>query len=57
MKTIIDMSADRANFIDQTQSLNLYLEIPTVGIISSMLFYAYRKGEKFCSGENFNWFK
>ncbi|CAL8106755.1 unnamed protein product [Calicophoron daubneyi] len=45
-KTIIDMAADRAPFIDQSQSLNLYLAQPNYPKITSMHFYAWRKGLK-----------
>jgi len=45
-KAIIDMSADRAPFICQSQSLNLYLQNPNEGAISSMQFYAWKKGLK-----------
>jgi len=46
MKTIIDMAADRAPFVDQTQSMNLFLASPTMKNVSSMLFYAWKKGLK-----------
>ena len=46
MKTIIDMAADRAPFVDQTQSMNLFLASPTLKNVSSMLFYAWKKGLK-----------
>lgn len=45
-KALIDLSADRAPFICQSQSLNLYLETPTESAISSMQFYAWKKGLK-----------
>ncbi|VDQ00397.1 unnamed protein product [Trichobilharzia regenti] len=45
-KKIIDMAADRAPFIDQSQSLNLHLAQPNYGKITSMHFYAWRKGLK-----------
>ena len=45
-KAIIDLSADRAAFICQSQSLNLYLQNPNEGAISSMQFYAWEKGLK-----------
>ena len=45
-KILIDLAADRAAFIDQTQSLNLYLENPTHKNLSSMHFYAWKKGLK-----------
>lgn len=45
-KTIIDMAADRAVFIDQSQSMNLFVESPTLSKLSSMHFYAWKKGLK-----------
>jgi ribonucleoside-diphosphate reductase alpha subunit len=45
-KTVIDMSADRAPFIDQTQSMNLWLSTPTFGKVNSMHMYAWKKGLK-----------
>jgi ribonucleoside-diphosphate reductase alpha subunit len=46
MKSIIDMSADRGAYIDQSQSLNLFMENPTVAKLSSMHMYAWKKGLK-----------
>ncbi len=46
MKNIIDMSADRGNFIDQSQSLNLFLANADYGKLTSMHFYAWKKGLK-----------
>ena len=46
MKTIINMAADRAPFICQSQSLNLFIAEPTSSKISSMHFYAWKKGLK-----------
>lgn len=46
MKSLIDMGADRSAFIDQSQSLNLFLESPTIGKLSSMYMYAWKKGLK-----------
>ncbi len=43
MKDIIDMSADRAVYICQTQSLNLFIRHPNQSILSSMYFYAHKK--------------
>ena len=40
------MSSDRAPFIDQTQSMNLWLANPTFGKVSSMHMYAWKKGLK-----------
>lgn len=45
-KTIIDMAADRGAFICQSQSLNLFVENPTFGKLSSMHFYGWQKGLK-----------
>ena len=45
-KVIIDMAADRGAFIDQTQSMNLFVREPNVGILSSMHFYGWKKGLK-----------
>ncbi|KAF5103873.1 hypothetical protein D0Z03_000002 [Geotrichum reessii] len=45
-KTIIDMAADRAAFIDQSQSLNIYIQAPTMGKLTSMHFYGWKKGLK-----------
>lgn len=46
MKSLIDMAADRGAFIDQSQSLNLFQESPTIGKLSSMYMYAWKKGVK-----------
>ena len=46
MKTLINMAADRAPFICQSQSLNLFLAEPTPSKVSSMHFYAWKKGLK-----------
>lgn len=45
-KALIDMAADRGAYIDQSQSLNLFLESPTIGKLSSMYNYAWKKGLK-----------
>jgi len=45
-KTIIDMSADRGVYIDQSQSMNLFVESPTVSKLSSMHMYAWKQGLK-----------
>jgi ribonucleotide reductase alpha subunit len=45
-KCIIDMAADRGAFVDQSQSMNLFLESPTMSKISSMHMYAWQKGLK-----------
>jgi len=46
MKTIINMSADRAPYVCQSQSLNLFVADPTYARISSMHVYAWKKGVK-----------
>lgn len=46
MRALIDMAAERGAFIDQSQSLNLFVESPTIGKLSSMYFYAWKKGLK-----------
>ena len=46
MKTIIQMSRDRAPFVCQSQSLNLFIAEPTYSKLSSMHFYAWREGLK-----------
>ena len=45
-KSIIDMSAERGPFIDQSQSLNIFMENPTPAKLTSMHFYGWRKGLK-----------
>ena len=45
-KHIIDMAADRGQFICQSQSLNLFMEAPNFSKLSSMHFYAWQKGLK-----------
>jgi ribonucleoside-diphosphate reductase alpha chain len=46
MRSLIDMAADRGAFIDQGQSLNLFVESPNIGTLSSMYFYAWKRGLK-----------
>ena len=45
-KSIIEMSADRGPFIDQSQSLNIFMENPTPAKLTSMHFYGWKKGLK-----------
>lgn len=45
-RALIDMAADRGAFIDQSQSLNLFVESPSIGKLSSMYMYAWKKGLK-----------
>jgi ribonucleotide reductase alpha subunit len=46
MKSIIDMAADRGKFIDQSQSLNLFIADPTIDKLTAMHFYGWKKGLK-----------
>ncbi|MEM1334313.1 MAG: ribonucleoside-diphosphate reductase subunit alpha, partial [Actinomycetota bacterium] len=45
-RNLIDMAADRGAFIDQSQSLNLFMETPTIGKLSSMYLHAWKQGLK-----------
>jgi ribonucleoside-diphosphate reductase alpha subunit len=45
-KSLIDMAADRGRYIDQSQSLNLFVENPTVPKLSSMHMYTWKSGLK-----------
>ncbi|WP_431635308.1 ribonucleoside-diphosphate reductase subunit alpha [Dyella sp. KULCS107] len=45
-KALIDLAAARAAFIDQSQSLNLFMENPNIGQLSSMYMYAWKAGIK-----------
>mmetsp|Transcript_56526 Transcript_56526/g.126285 ORF Transcript_56526/g.126285 Transcript_56526/m.126285 type:complete len:276 (+) Transcript_56526:1020-1847(+) len=45
-RTLIDMAADRGAFIDQSQSLNLFLKQPTFAQLSSMHFHGWKRGLK-----------
>ena len=46
MRSLIDMAAERGAFIDQSASLNLFIESPTIGALSSMYMHAWKKGLK-----------
>jgi len=46
MRALVDMAAARGPFIDQAQSLNLFIESPTIGALSSMYFHAWKQGLK-----------
>ncbi|MCM2282379.1 MAG: ribonucleoside-diphosphate reductase subunit alpha [Bdellovibrionaceae bacterium] len=46
MKALIDMAAERGAYIDQSASLNLFMESPTIGKLSSMYMYAWKRGIK-----------
>ena len=45
-KSIIDMAADRGTYIDQSQSLNIFMENPSLAKLSSMHMYGWKKGLK-----------
>ncbi|MEU8087456.1 ribonucleoside-diphosphate reductase subunit alpha [Micromonospora sp. NPDC049101] len=45
-RALVDLAAARAPFIDQSQSLNLFLAAPTIGKLSSMYLYAWKVGLK-----------
>jgi len=46
MRSLIDMGAERGAYIDQSQSLNLFMETPSIGKLSSMYMYAWEQGVK-----------
>ena len=45
-KVIIDMAADRGAYICQSQSMNIFMQDPNFGKLTSMHFYAWKKGLK-----------
>jgi ribonucleoside-diphosphate reductase alpha chain len=45
-RALIELAAARAPFIDQSQSLNLFISAPTIGKLSSMYLYAWKAGLK-----------
>ncbi|MGI9625027.1 MAG: ribonucleoside-diphosphate reductase subunit alpha, partial [Acidimicrobiales bacterium] len=45
-KSLLEMGAARGAFVDQSQSLNLFMESPTIGKLSSMYMYAWKQGLK-----------
>jgi ribonucleoside-diphosphate reductase alpha chain len=45
-KTVIDMAVDRAAFVRQSQSMNLFMDTPDTHKLTSMHFYAWEKGLK-----------
>lgn len=45
-KAVLDMAADRGAFIDQSQSLNIFMENANFGKLTSMHFYGWKKGLK-----------
>jgi ribonucleoside-diphosphate reductase alpha chain len=46
MRSLIDMAAGRGAFIDQSASLNLFMESPNIGAMSSMYMHAWKRGIK-----------
>ncbi|MGB6744457.1 MAG: ribonucleoside-diphosphate reductase subunit alpha, partial [Terracidiphilus sp.] len=46
MRSLIDMARARNAYIDQSQSLNLFVEAPNIGRLSSMYMYAWKQGLK-----------
>ena len=46
MKALIEMAAQRGAYIDQSQSLNLFIASPNIGQLSSMYMYAWKCGLK-----------
>ena len=44
-RALIDLAADRSPYIDQAQSLNLFMAEPTIGKLSSMYAYAWKRGQ------------
>jgi ribonucleoside-diphosphate reductase alpha chain len=46
MRALIDMAAGRGAYIDQSASLNLFMESPNIGAMSSMYMYAWKQGIK-----------
>ena len=46
MRSLIDLAAARGAFIDQSQSLNLFVESPTIDTMSAMYFHAWKTGLK-----------
>ena len=46
MRSLIDMAAERGAYVDQSQSLNLFMESPTIGKLSSMYLYGWKRGLK-----------
>ena len=45
-RALIDLAANRGAYIDQSQSLNLFMESPSIGKLSSMYMYAWKSGLK-----------
>lgn len=45
-RTLVDMAADRGAYIDQSQSFNVHMSDPNFGKLTSLHFYAWKKGLK-----------
>ena len=45
-KSLIDMARSRSPYVDQSQSLNLFIESPSIGKLSSMYMYLWEQGMK-----------
>ena len=45
-KILVDMTRDRSPYIDQTSSMNLFFEKPTIATLSSLYMYGWRAGLK-----------
>jgi len=43
-RKILDMAADRAPYIDQSQSLNVFISAPTIAKLTSMHFHGWKRG-------------
>jgi ribonucleoside-diphosphate reductase alpha chain len=46
MRALIDLAAERAPYVDQSQSLNLFIANPNIGQLSSMYMHAWKRGLK-----------
>jgi ribonucleoside-diphosphate reductase alpha chain len=46
MRALIDLAAERGPYIDQSQSLNLFMANPNIGPLSAMYMYAWKRGLK-----------
>ncbi|MGH8206881.1 MAG: ribonucleoside-diphosphate reductase subunit alpha, partial [Steroidobacteraceae bacterium] len=46
MRALIELAAERAPYVDQSQSLNLFIANPNIGQLSSMYMHAWKRGLK-----------
>jgi ribonucleoside-diphosphate reductase alpha chain len=46
MRALIELAAERGAYIDQSQSLNLFMANPNIGAMSSMYMHAWKRGLK-----------